>query len=225
MDNFQPVGTCFAISPKYLLTAQHNMNELKKEGYAIAESTSRLNSGATHLPTGYRKVEVIYYNQKMDYAILKDLSESNDLQPIPISIRDVEDDTDLKVFHCPVGLFNDMEFGDLTVFTAWVKCAKPMAHHITCTGGLFAGSSGAPFVTREGYAVGLHVESINSAKIISVDEVSSFSADTQSAIEIISETVNSSSNSHASLSRALYLGKCKKLIETIEIELGIQIHR
>jgi hypothetical protein len=73
----------------------------------------------------------------------------------------VEADTDLKVFRMPVRLFTEGSISDLSVFTKWMKSATPTAHNIPCSGGLFAGSSGAPFVSREGFCVGMHVESIN----------------------------------------------------------------
>jgi hypothetical protein len=154
----------------------------------------------------------------MDYVILK-LADSDigaDLLPIPISIRPVEADTDIKVFHCPVGLYNDDAIEDLSVLTVWVKSAQPTRHHIICSGGLFAGSSGAPFVVREGFVIGMHVESINSQALIPNDAYNS--------LEIISETVNSNSHSHASLSRALVFGSCKKLVAELEI-VGVELRK
>jgi hypothetical protein len=203
----------------------------RKDGYAFTVSISRhLTSGAHQMVHGVRDAQILYYNSVMDYAIIEDKSGSNDLTPIPISIRVVDTDVDLKVFHCPVALFNDEDFGDLTVYTSWVKSAKPTKHHSPCSGGLFAGSSGAPFVTRDGFVVGFHVESINSARAIETPQLQAklatgVTADLNDAIELVSETVNSNSRVHASLCRALCIGSCSKLVETIERVLRIPIHR
>jgi hypothetical protein len=147
----------------------------------------------------------------MDYAILQLDDTGADLIPIPISIRAVDSDTDLKVFHCPVGLFTDGNQSDVTVFTGWVKSGRPTRHHIPCNGGLFSGSSGGPFVTREGYAVGMHIESINSARGVE----SSYTGNPQTNFDILSSSCNSNANNHASISSALCLGSCRKLVTVL----------
>ena len=186
-------------------------------GYAIALTVSKSESGIVNIE-GRRDLVVHKYNTNMDYVILK-LADSDigaDLLPIPISIRPVEADTDIKVFHCPVGLYNEDAIEDLSVLTVWVKSARPTRHHIICSGGLFAGSSGAPFVVREGFVIGMHVESINGQAEIPKDDYNS--------LEIISETVNSSSHSHASLCRALVFGLCKRLVAELEI-IGVELRK
>jgi hypothetical protein len=190
--------------------------------YAFAPVVTRIpNSSSVKFPLGYRNAKVISYNSAMDYAIIEDLSGKNDLTPIPISIQPVEADIDLKVFHLPVGLFTDGGIGDLSVFTKWVKSATPTTHHIPCSGGLYAGSSGGPFVNREGFCVGMHVESINSAEA-APSSISNALVD--EAIEIISNTVNSYSNNHDSICRALQLGKCPQLINMLGTTLDIELH-
>ena len=217
---FEPVGTCFAISPRYVLSVRHNLdpgNVKRATGYAIALTMSKSKSGVVHID-GRRDLVVHKYNTEMDYVILKltDSDNGADLRPIPISIRPVEEDTDIKVFHCPVGVYNDGAVDDLSVLTSWVKSARPTRHHIICSGGLFPGSSGAPFVVREGFVIGMHVESINSQTLIFEDEYNS--------LEIISETVNSNSHSHASLCRALVFGSCKMLVAEL-VAIGVELRK
>jgi hypothetical protein len=69
----------------------------------------------------------------------------------------------------------------------------------------------------------MHVESVNAAGEIDEAEeaVKRMRADTASAMEIISDTINSRAHTnHASFSRGLLLGRCVKLREKL-VELGI----
>lgn len=216
--DFLAVGTCFAISPRHLMTVEHNLdpkNRLRALNYAISPFVSRDASGRIRFPDGFpRAVQILVYNTKMDYAIAELCEGPFDLAPIPISIENVEADTDLKVYHCPVDTFNDEHVEDLTVFSAWVKSARPTGHHVACNIGLYRGSSGGPFISRSGGAVGMHVESVSTAKFV---DVGAAPMETQkelvNAIEIISSTVNSNAHVHASFGRALVFGKCRKLLQ------------
>jgi hypothetical protein len=123
---FEAVGTCFAISPQYLLTAQHNMLNRVKRGYAIVPYLTRETDGSLNIPAGYpREIEIKYFNSKMDYAVASLVNVPFDLSPIPVSLENIEADMDIKVYHCPVDFFNEEHIGDLTVFTSWTKTARP----------------------------------------------------------------------------------------------------
>jgi hypothetical protein len=195
------------------------MEERRTTSYAIALAVTRHSDG-TFVTSGLRPVKVILYNVDADYAIIEDESVGTEpLVPILIFRGLVEPDTDLKVFHCPVGIFlEDESLGDLSVFTKWVKTSRPSTHHVTCDGGLCSGSSGAPFVSREGYVVGMHVERISQARpISSADTWGLSSSDT---IEVVSDSVFSIGSNHASYCRALLLHNCKKLMDLLA-ERGI----
>jgi len=219
--SFEPVGSCFAVSERHLLTAQHNMHNRRATNYGIAMTVSRSKGGQVMTdPILPYRVRVLYYNASMDYAIL--ILEDASLPPlekVPVSIARVEFDTDLKVFHCPVGLFTSESSDSVSVFTGWVKTSRCTAHHIPCSGGLFAGSSGSPFITRAGYVVGMHVESINEQ----IDNLNVKGLDVTDALEIVSDTVNSNAQNHASLSSALCVGLCPQLVKCLRT-LGIQLH-
>lgn len=80
---FQPVGTCFAVSPQYLLTVQHNIQSNRRGGYVIAPYASRI-AGAVVVPLGFPcPVRVRFFNRAMDYAILELCDNCFDLAPIP----------------------------------------------------------------------------------------------------------------------------------------------
>ena len=150
-------------------------------------------------------VKIKYYNVKMDYCILEliDANCSVALTPIPVSIQDLEAETNLKVYLAPIAAVNDMTSSTINIFTMWVKCARPTAHHIHCQGVLFGGSSGAPFILRNGRVAAFHLESFNSAETIDAEAVKQM--EPQDAIELISETVNSNATSYGSICRGLYI--------------------
>jgi len=211
---FVPVGTCFTISERHLLTAQYSMDGKRRDGYAIAQSVSRQRdrSGAERVDAmGLVTAEVIYYNSGMDYAIIE-VNPKSPLVPIPISIRNIEGDTDLKVLHAPIGLFNQYSSEHIGIFSAWLKSSTPIdGHHILCTGGLFAGSSGAPLLTVEEYAVGMHVLSDSEAREANVSE----EATQKERNEIFSDSINSNSHVHSSIIKELCIGACRKLLEVL----------
>lgn len=125
----------------------------------------------------------------------------------------------LRVYHCPVDTFNDEHVEDLSPFCEDVKTARPTAHHVACNVGLFGGSSGGPFISRRGGAIGMHVESVSAARDIDTTAIA-FMPAVSDAIEILSETVNSHANGHASFSRAVLFRTCPKLIDALH-QLGI----
>jgi len=209
-DNLNPVGTCFAISPEYLISCKHFMRGRVLK-YLIASVVVKRN-GDISFARRAANVKVVKFNTEMDYAVLQ-LQEANpNLTPIPISLEPVEPDMDLKLFHCPVAAFLDNSNADVGVLTKWTKSGYMTTHHLICDGGAFRGSSGAPYVLRNGYAVGIHVESINEVETLSGQGVLALtSLDDQ--IEIISETVNSNASNYAAMSSVLLFGCCPKLIE------------
>jgi hypothetical protein len=123
------------------------MKDRKSTGYGISTYASRTRGGIITVPSGYpRPVKVRFFNVEMDYAIIELCDQRSDLDPIPVSFEEVGPDTDLKVYHYPVDIFNDEHLEDLSQFTAWVKAALPTGHHVSCNNGLYSGSSGVPFL-------------------------------------------------------------------------------
>ena len=217
-DTKHPVGTCFAISSEYLISCQHFMRG-KALKYLIAAVVIK-RDGIISFRSPPANVKVVRYNKEMDYAILQ-LQDSNpNLTPIPISLEPIESDMDLKLFHCPVAAFHEMSNADVGVLTRWTKSGYMTNHHLVCEGGAFRGSSGAPYVLRNGCAVGIHVESINETETLSsVDVKAMTSFDDQ--IEMISDTVNSNATNYASLSSVLLINSCPKLIKILKTLIGI----
>ena len=216
-DTNHPVGTCFAISPRYLISCQHFMKGRVLK-YLIANVVVK-RDGNINFTRPPAFVKVVRFNCEMDYAILELQDSNSNLAPIPISLDPVESDTDLKLFHCPVAAFHDNSNADVGVLTRWVKSGYMTNHHLVCDGGAFRGSSGAPYVLRGGSAIGIHVESFNETETLSSDDVIAM-ASIDDQIEIISDTVNSNATNYASMSSLLFFGSCPKLIDSLK-DLGI----
>jgi hypothetical protein len=88
-------------------------------GYGISTYASRTRGGIITVPPGSpRPVKVRFFNVEMDYAIIEVCDGVSDLDPIPVSFDEVDPDTDLKVYHYPVDLFNDEHLEYLSQFTA-----------------------------------------------------------------------------------------------------------
>ena len=134
-DTNHPVGTCFAISPRYLISCQHFMKGRVLK-YLIATVVVK-RDGNINFTRPPAFVKVVHFNCKMDYAILALQDSNSNLTPIPISLDPVESDTDLKLFHCPVAAFHDNSNADVGVLTRWVKSGYMTNHHLVCDGGAF----------------------------------------------------------------------------------------
>ena len=189
--------------------------------YIIA-LTAEKTLGIISYPKGSRPVKVVRYNADMDYAILQvqPAGGVEKLVPIPLSYQEPQADVDLKVFHFPVVAFNDNSNAVVGPHTCWVKSSIATNHSLPCSGpGLFSGSSGAPYVTREGCAVGIHQESVNNMPTV---DTGAFDDDSSSNLELVSSTVNSHAHSHGSLCHALLIGKCKHLKVTLG-KLGVVV--
>lgn len=226
--SFEPVGMCFAISGKLLLTAQYNIKPGNcAVNYAFAPAVERnktlLVDGTVKItnepsPTNsMRLAKALCFNAAMDYAILEDLSERNDLIPIPISVRPVLPYSSLNVLHGPVGLYNDGDSEAIDSFSARVQTSRPRCHHITFQGDIFAGSSGAPVVTRDGFAVAMYIEGVSRSTNLSENAL-------DEAIEIFSASSNSCPNSHASMRTGLLFSKCPQFIAALT-DLNIYFRR
>jgi hypothetical protein len=202
----EPTGTCFAVSDRYLLTAQHNMEGRKLANYGIALTLSKTD-GVQDPPVDFHEVKVKYYNVQADWAILELIGPtfSPPTVPIPITVTiNVEQDTDFKVFHMPISDYIFQDTDDISAGTARGKTAVPTRHHIRGNMGLFSGSSGAPFVLRNGYCFAMHVEGRNAVVAVPIGY--------KDDAEVVSETVNSNVHTHASRCSGLYFQKCRRLV-------------
>jgi hypothetical protein len=166
-------------------------------------------------------VEVIKRNDGMDWAILQ-VRGSFRFIPIPISCTAIPREAKLKVYHCPASMYNTNDIDIVSAFPQSVYYWTSSSHHIVVSGGLFQGSSGAPFLLASGHVVAIHVEGANEAT--SPADIKNASTGTaMSEGEIISESLNSVLCVHASLSKGLKISQCPMLIKELTA-LGIELH-
>jgi S1-C subfamily serine protease len=208
---YQPIGTTFAVSTRYLLTACHNLQNVRQKKYTIASALRKTGHNV------YIDVRVVYKNEGMDWAMLETEEGSKSLVPIPISLLDpLPSEADLKVYHGPVTLYNEGSSSALTAVSHWVKYWTATEHHIITSNGLYSGSSGAPFILRSGEVVAIHVCMDNQGVSIASDEVQVPEEynreDIQDIIDIISNSNNSNLQIAGSMNCALKISKCPELV-------------
>jgi hypothetical protein len=220
-NNHEPLGTTFAVSVRHLLTAYHNLaTKPKQKIYSIASS---LLKGHTNRYCGVR---VHAINKEMDWAVLE-LFDTNpiELVPIPVSLRDpLEREMRLKVYICPVALYNNGGTSAMTSVPHWVQYWNSTDHHIVTSNGMYSGSSGAPYILPSGEVVAIHVYMDNQAEtidatIVQVPEEYSQSG-IQDIVDIISNTTNSNVRVAGAQNSGLKISRCSQLVNLLR-SLGI----
>jgi hypothetical protein len=168
-DSDNPVGTAFAVTSKdgenrIALTAFHNIDVPTRGRLTLVEKIERSDTGGLVM-NGVITVSLIGHDKCLDWAIL----QRDDLTPFPEPItietqRPVVEDY-LKLYHCPVLLFNDglLNFIESTPEN-WTKVGFVRPPIITVDTGAFGGSSGGVFVNKFGNAVALFLSSVNTCK-------------------------------------------------------------
>ena len=245
----QPNGTCFIISDRYLLTAQHNMTknmngDWNTVGYGIA-----LVVDVQEPPIEFHIVTIKYYNIEYNYAILELVGQpfSGDRVSIPITIdsdgdssNDIHHNTDFKIFHIPILDYQCQVINSISAYTAWGKIVNIDTRdthddkHRRCIYGnisLYRGSSGTPFVLRNGSVFAMYVENkfciptditIKMNKGVDASNVadSGDEDDNDSDISDISITYSDAPVLNKSRCCGLYFKNCPPLMEQL-YELGI----
>jgi hypothetical protein len=227
--NGTPCGTAFAVAKNYLLTAKHNLTRGILQ-YQIVDTLTRNETTGEILNSGFIEVKVIKVGKALDWAILETV-EFVSLVPIPLTLREVDRDTDIKIYHCPVLLFNNLDIEILCPNSRWTKVIATVSHSLFADGGLFKGSSGGPFILRDGCAVGFHVESVSESKMTESNFIGRLRNSENlpnndalwQSIEVLTETIDSNCSVHDSVCKALSLQKLKNLIDNLR-NLGIEFH-
>lgn len=214
---YQPIGTTFAVSNVYLLTAKHNLANPRQKIYTIASSLNQTG------PNEYFRVRVHAVNAEMDWAVLQLEDRRLSMTPIPISLLDpIPRETRLKIYHCPVVLYNNGDNSILTSVPHWVQYWGASKHHIATSNGLYSGSSGAPYILPTGEVIGIHCEMVNQAVTVDSVQVSETAsqADILSAMEILSASINSNTMVSGSQNVALKISRCSELVRLLgELEI------
>ena len=177
--------------------------------YRVAPVAEK-NEGTISFPKGVRNVKVVRWDAALDYSVMVLEAEPHDIEAFEVSLDAVGFDTDVKVFHYPVSDFNRSEAGHIGPFANWHKTSIPFNHKVACSGpSTLKGSSGAPYVLKNGQVIRIHVEGVNNAEGVRFEEGSDF----ESKLDSLTASAHSYSNSHGSISYALLISKCPELVK------------
>ena len=248
-DTLQPNGTCFIISDRYLLTAQHNMTKSTTGDSNTTTYGIALVVDVQEPPVEFHTVNIKYYNIEYNYAILELTGRpfSGDRVPIPITIDSdggdeyIQHNTDFKIFHIPILDYNCQVINGISAYTAWGKIVNTYTRethddkhkrYIYGNINLYRGSSGTPFVLRNGSVFAMYVENksciptdititaMNKGVDASNVADSGDEDDNDSDISDISITYSDAPVFNKPRCRGLYFKHCPPLIEQL-YELGI----
>jgi hypothetical protein len=177
-NDAEPIGTAFAISPKLLLTACHNVIFKSTEGEFLAVKELKVSSSMFKSSDGKissaqvgKPVCVYEYNAEVDWACL--MLDDGNIPSLPFCIPLATQDSDipepatlekLYIYHCPIRLFLE----DPEIDTCHVMVKKALVGIIgkktlNFQNGGFPGSCGGPYMYRN-KAVALHVDSVSTTK-------------------------------------------------------------
>ena len=259
MNNIlQPTGTFFIISDRNLLTAQHNMTknttgDWNTDGYGIALVVEKI-LDIQEPPIDFYIVTIKYYNIEYNYAILELIGQafSGDKVSIPITIDsdggddNIQQNTDFKIFHIPILDYQCQVINCISAYTAWGKIVNTYtrethddkhSRYIYVYGNvsLYRGSSGTPFVLRNGSVFAMYVENksciptditIKTNKGVDVSNEADNDDDDDddgSVVSDISSAYSGAPVGNKSRCCGLYFKNCPPLIEQL-YELGILKH-
>jgi hypothetical protein len=149
-ENGVPIGTCFFVSPKILLTANHNLEIGQSEIECLIDGKQST-------------LKVLYRDLNYDFAVL--LSSIPHQHHLTISKDSVLPGSKAVFVSYNVGINEDLDAsfnGSFSVTSAIIVKKSP--HHVVYQGFGFAGDSGSALTLIDGKVIAIHLEGINQAK-------------------------------------------------------------
>lgn len=230
--NVEATGTCFAITPRHVITAHHNfcyedgLTQISNVGL-IAKTVIKSSSDEIFdLPLS---ITITEFDITHDWAICS-LDDVSIVLPLVIPICPESslpvlrnESIDVKCLYAPIGAFRANSFTNLEI---WAENYKFVLQYdktdltlVLVEGGLYRGSCGAPYITRNGLVLGMHLYSMHEGKDYSATKKRTYSRMTVKDLEIttdqISETVTDLADVHASIKEGLVLSRCPKIMDLI----------
>ena len=172
-ENCSPVGTCFVVSPKKLVSAYHNISFTSKyiKNWIILKVLERSNESYI-FDDHPINVKVCAHKMGMDWVVFERVDdnnfEANTIVPLHTDASALPALKGSKgtAYHCPVVLFHNKELDILGPLSVDIRVGFFSQHKAIIQVALFAGSSGGLFALENGTALGMHLEGINSAKLV-----------------------------------------------------------
>eukprot|EP01031_Cornospumella_fuschlensis_P028655 gene28655-34597_t len=185
-EDMIPVGTAFIVSSTLALSAYHCIamdpnkpTRSHTKNWMLVQKLERASNGSV-FPVGEVIPVIVHrFAMKEDFVLLRrsdhrSFEADRILLICPIELLpDWTSEVNLKVYHCPIALFNQGTGMDaIHAVPLKVKRTIVTGHRCWTDQGLFGGSSGAPYVVCDhgplfGKVYAIHVQSISTAKGLS----------------------------------------------------------
>lgn len=224
-----PAGTAFIVSSMLALSAYHcvatdpgNPTKSHTKNWRLVQKLERAKNGSIFPVGEVIPVTVQKFATKEDFVVLRrsdkrSFEADRILQICPKNmLPDWTSEVSLKVYNCPVALFN-LETGMDAIHPVPLKVKRTIVtgHRCWTDQGLFGGSSGAPYVICDqgplfGKVYAMHVQSISTAK-----GLSDFKSDGRDPDEMMSEVTDSLVECYGSNGEANILSAFTQLMNNI----------
>jgi len=212
----EAVGMAIVLSPSTVITAFHCMIDAKDSLIEHGNLVKGLERGASGglVPDGGIVIPVVIKrsgqnpikNEQADWILLK---RNDGNQFLPSEIKSIHQGVipsigKVCVYHAPIEVFNVNEITVIQVTMSEKDIAFCSGHKLLIHNGLFRGSSGGLYASRQGHAFAMHVESVSGRRTISEEKKENPQND---ALTVLSCVSDSNVHSYASLSEGVILSR------------------
>jgi len=226
------VGTAWIASDRKVVTVFHNIAKypqnsnsraLLNTSWSVVSKLER-NRDRICIPAGsvVVHVKVIKFSPTNDWAVLERVDELTFPTHLVLQVCDVSEipadgtETRLKVFHCPVSVFNDGHIDGLGCTTSTCRFTLKTGHKMYVELGMFRGSSGGIYafntLNGEHRVLGMHTDGRNSVQ--SISDILSEDPDL-TMFEAATAASDSCANNHGSFSMGIIVAKHRALMAAI----------
>lgn len=230
--NVEATGTCFAITPRHLITAYHNFCE--EDGITQISNVGLISktvvkSGSDEIFDMPLFITIIEFDIAYDWAICS-LDDASIVLPLVIPLCPEPslpvlriEAVDIKCLYAPIGAFRENPITNLEIWAENYKSVlqydKPDKTSVLVEGRLYRGSCGAPYITRNGLVLGMHLYSMHEGKDYSATKKRTLSRLTMKTLEMttdkISDSISDLADVHASIKGGLVLSRCPRVVDFI----------
>jgi hypothetical protein len=228
----EATGTCFAITPRHIITAFHNF--CQEDGVTQVSNTGLISkivvkSGSDEIFITPFSVTICEFDVSQDWAICS-LDDESVSFPLAIPICPEHSlpvlsnaSIDVKCLYAPIGVFRENPFTNLVI---WAESYKSVLQYdktdetsVLVEGGLYRGSCGAPYITRNGFVLGMHLFSMHEGKDYSAPKKRALSKITIQALELTtdktSDSVSDLADIHSLIKEGVVLSRCPRVMNFI----------
>jgi len=232
LNPLEAVGTAWIASDRKVVTVFHNIAKdpqnstsraVLKANWAVVSKLERV-QGHVCVPRGSVVVPVKLAKLSVpnDWAVMECEDQLTFPPSLVLKVCEVGEipvdgsEAKLKVFHCPVSMFNEGHLDVCGCTSLESRLSLKTAHKMYVEVGMFRGSSGGIFAFTipggEHRVLGMHSEGRNTAQ--SIEDVQAEDPDL-SALEAAAVASDSCANNHGSFSMGIIVAKYGPLLAAI----------